>query len=137
MKHHKLAQLFGSALLLAASAMWLGGCVVAARPGYATYGYSNYAAPQTVYYNGGYYGGSYYRPGYYHRTAPFVAVQSAPVVYSQPAYAQPVYTQPGYAQPVYTQPGYAQPVYRPQGGVAVGVAAPGVSAGVRVGVPVP
>lgn len=105
------------ALGVTGAAYALGGCVVAARPGYygTSYGYTTYAQPNTVYYQGGNYGGTYYRPGYYYRNAPFF--QGAVV-------AQPVYQQPVYQQPVYARPAY---------GVGVGVAVPGVAAGVRVG----
>lgn len=99
----------------------LGGCVVAARPGYANYGYTTYAQPNTVYYQGGNYGGTYYQPGYYHRTAPFFQGgygygSGSTVVVAQPQY--------GYQQPVYARPAY---------GAGATVVVPGVSAGVRVG----
>jgi hypothetical protein len=108
-------------LLLAAgvtgAAYALGGCVVAARPGYANYGYATVAQPNTVYYQGGNYGGTYYQPGYYHRQAPFFQGYGGNTV----VVAQP--------QPVYQQPVYARPAY----GAGAQVAVPGVSAGVRIG----
>lgn len=131
-------------LLLAAgvtgAAYVLGGCVVAARPGYATYGYATVAQPNTVYYQGGNYGGVYYQPGYYQRHAPFfqggyggttVVTQPAygnSVVVAQPQYQQQ-YQQP-YQQPVYARPGYGVGV---NAGVAVPTFQGGVNAGVRVG----
>lgn len=102
------------ALGVTGAAYALGGCFVAARPGvYGTYGYTTYAQPNTVYYQGGNYGGTYYRPGYYYRNAPFF--QGA--VVAQPVYAAPVYQRPVYARPAY----------------GVGVAVPGAAVGVRVG----
>lgn len=107
------------ALGVTGAAYALGGCVVAARPGvYGTYGYTTYAQPNTVYYQGGNYGGTYYRPGYYYRNAPFFQGYSGAVV-AQPVYAQPTYVRPAYAQPAY--------------GASVNVAVPGVSGAVRVG----
>ena len=126
----------------------LGGCVVAARPGYGSYGYATVAQPNTVYYQGGNYGGVYYQPGYYQRHAPFFqGGYGGATVVAQPGYVQPGYVQPGYnntvvvAQPQYQQQyQQPQPVYaRPGYGVGVnaGVAVPtfnaGINAGVRVG----
>ena len=48
--------------------------------------------------------------------APAPVYATAPVYYSQPAYAQPVYQQPVYAAPVYAQPVYAQPYAYGYGG---------------------
>ena len=107
----------------------LGGCVVAARPGYVNYGYATVAQPNTVYYQGGNYGGVYYQPGYYQRHAPFFqGGYAGTTVVTQPGYgnnvvvAQPQYQQ----QPQYVRPGY---------GVRVNanVAVPTFNAGVRIG----
>lgn len=116
-----------SGLLLVSAAWSLGGCIVSAQPqpvvyspGY--YGYTSYAAPNNVYYQGGYHNRRYYPAGYYQRTAPFVTT-----VVAQPTYAQPTYAQPVYSQPNTVVVG---------GGGAVGVGGVGVSGGVRVGTPV-
>jgi len=130
----KLTTISRSLLLVAGvtgAAYALGGCVVAARPGYTTYGYTTVAQPNTVYYQGGNYGGVYYQPGYYQRHAPFFRGYGGTTVVTQPyntgvVVAQPQYQQP-YQQPVYGRPGY--------GGVRVnaGVAVPNFNAGVRIG----
>lgn len=115
-----------SGLAIVTSAWALGGCIVAQpqpvtySPGY--YGYSSYAAPNAVYYQGGYHNRQYYPAGYYGRQAPFVST-----VVAQPTYARPVYAQPAYAQPNTVVVG---------GGGGVGVGGVGVSGGVRVGSPV-
>ena len=115
----------------------LGGCLVSARPGYASYGYATVAQPNTVYYQGGNYGGVYYQPGYYQRHAPFFRGYGGTTVVTQPVYAQPGYnTGVVVAQPQYQQQQYQQPVYgRPGYGVRVnaGVAVPTFNAGVRIG----
>ncbi len=109
-----------------ASMLALGGCIVRSAPVTYTpayYGYSSYAAPSTVYYNGGYHNRVYYPAGYYARHAPFVVAQPSTVVVQQ----QP--------QTVYVQQPVAQPVAQPTGvgvGVGVGAVGVGVSGGVRV-----
>jgi hypothetical protein len=113
-------QIFSGLLILAMS--WaVSGCIVSAQPqpvvyspGY--YGYTTYAAPNTVYYRGGYYNQRYYPAGYYYRHAPFVTT---------------VVTQPTYAQPAPVQSNTVV-----VGSGAVGVGGVGVSGGVRVGSPV-
>jgi hypothetical protein len=114
------------ALGVTGAAYALGGCVVAARPAYANYGYTTVAQPNTVYYQGGNYGGTYYQPGYYHRHAPFFS--GSTVVVAQPQYGNTV---------VVAQPQQQQVVYgRPRYGVGVGaaVAVPTVNAGFNAGV---
>lgn len=114
-----------SGLAIVASSWALGGCIVSAQPAAYTpgyYGYTSYASPNAVYYQGGYYNQRYYPAGYYQRHAPF-----ATTVVAQPTYAQPVYARPAYAQPNTVVVG---------GGGAVGVGGVGVSGGVRVGSPV-
>lgn len=89
MMHHAPRALL-SALVVAASTVALGACVVSspAPAVYGQYGYATVQAPNTVYYQGGNFGGVYYRPGYYARTAPFIAqptyVQPQPVYYQRP-----------------------------------------------------
>lgn len=109
----------------------LGGCVVAARPGYVNYGYATVAQPNTVYYQGGNYGGTYYQPGYYQRHAPFFqGGYAGTTVVTQPGYGNTVVV----AQPQYQQQQQQQYV-RPGYGVRVnaGVAVPTFNAGVRIG----
>ena len=123
---------------VAGAAYALGGCIVAARPGYGSYGYATVAQPNTVYYQGGNYGGVYYQPGYYQPHAPFFqGGYGGATVVTQPGYVQPGYNNVVVAQPQYQQP---QPAYaRPGYGVGVNaaVAVPtfnaGINAGVRVG----
>ena len=131
MKTSTIARSLVLALGVTGAAYALGGCVVAARPGYVNYGYATVAQPNTVYYQGGNYGGVYYQPGYYQRHAPFFQGYGGTTVVTQPGYgqnvvvAQPQYQQQ-YQQPVYGRPGY--------GGVRVnaGVAVPTFNGGVGV-----
>jgi hypothetical protein len=109
--NHRSLRALASLTAAALSALWLGGCVVAARPQavYGNYGYATVAQPNTVYYSGGNYGGTYYQPGYYARSAPFIASTG----YVQGGYVQPgVVVQP--QQPVYYQQQPQQPVYYQQ-----------------------
>lgn len=128
MKTSTIARSLVLALGVTGAAYALGGCVVAARPGYANYGYATVAQPNTVYYQGGNYGGVYYQPGYYQRHAPFFQGYGGTTVVTQPGYGQSVVVaQPQYQQqPVYARPGY--------GGVRVnaGVAVPTFNGGVGV-----
>lgn len=112
------------ALFAVSTAAALDACVVRTQPVTYTpayYGYTNYAAPNNVYYQGGYHQRVYYPAGYYARSAPFVVAQPTTVYTTQPVYTQPV------AQPVGV--GVA-------GGVGVGGVGVSAGGGVRVGVPV-
>ena len=96
MKTSTIARSLVLALGVTGAAYALGGCVVAARPGYVNYGYATVAQPNTVYYQGGNYGGTYYQPGYYQRSAPFFQGYGGTTVVTQPGYGQNVVV----AQPV-------------------------------------
>lgn len=129
MKTSTIARSLVLALGVTGAAYALGGCVVAARPGFANYGYATVAQPNTVYYQGGNYGGAYYQPGYYQHNAPFFQGHGGTTVVTQPGYGQNVVV----AQPQFQQQ-YQQPVYGRPGGVRVnaGVAVPTFNGGVGV-----
>ncbi|MBI5513608.1 MAG: hypothetical protein HY909_07550 [Deltaproteobacteria bacterium] len=134
MNHSATIRRLSVVALAAVAATSLGGCFVESRAGgavtypasYTTYGYSNAASTNTVYYNGGYHSGVYYRPGYYYRNAPFVV--STPTVYA-PSTA--VVTNPGV---MVGTPGASVSVGTSVQTPVVGV---GMGGGVRVGVPIP